>query len=298
MSQEQINVIKDTIEVVENNIKQISDLEKLSEDIAISKYHLHRLFRSITGKSLMTYVRKRKLTLSLQELMDTDLKVIDIASEYKFEYEQSYIRAFRQMFHMTPAQFRKNPCQLSIEQKIDINTLDDIGQGIIIQPHMVIEPSFHLQGIQSEIVHAENYEHMTTNQLAEKFWSEYRMNIPNRKNEDIYYGLVRYRENSRYSNDYATCIETSVLNAIEPPYVHYTIPTNEYAVFRYIGLHNPHKTTFKTIIDVYRYIDEWMERTSYRQPNPYHFEKMDLLACSDDYCEMDFYMPITANTAK
>lgn len=293
MSNGQINIIKDTIELVEKNMKEISNLEQLSDEMAISKYHLHRIFRSITGKSLMSYIRNRKLTLSLQDLINTNLNVIDIANEYRFDYEQSYIRAFKQMFEVTPSQFRRNPRQLTIEQKIDINIFENIGEGVVIKPHMVIEPLFYLQGIQAEIIHEDNYLNMTTNQLAEEFWTDYRMNIPNRKNENTYYGLVRYRENSEYSNDYATCIETTVLNPISAPYVQYTISTSEYAVFRYIGLHNPHKITFKTLLDLYNYIDNWLAHTSYKQLHSYHFEKMDFSICDDNYCEMDIYIPIT-----
>ncbi len=294
MGEEKLNLIKDTIEIIEANIKQLTDLDQLSGEIGLSKYHLHRLFRSITGKSLMNYVRKRKLSLSLHELLYTDLKVIDIASEYKFEYEQSYIRAFKQMFLMTPSQYRKHHCQLIIEQKIDTNSLEDIGQGILVRPYMVMEPKFYVQGLQAEIVHSENYLKKTTNQLAETFFRDYHSKVPNRVNENTYIGLVRYRDNQEYSNDYVACVETKVINPIQKPFVQYTIPTAEYAVFRYIGLHNPHEISMQTLCDLYQYIDNWMIDTAYTHPYPYHYEKMNLLVCSDDYCEMDIYMPIAS----
>lgn len=43
----------------------------------------------------MEYVQSRKLTSSLNELLSTNMRIIDIGLNYGFDYEQSYIRAFR-----------------------------------------------------------------------------------------------------------------------------------------------------------------------------------------------------------
>ena len=129
MNNDQISSIKNTIENIEREIKNDINLDQLSNEVGISKYHLHRLFKSLTDKSLMSYVRGRKLSCSLNDLSNTDLNIIDIANEYHFEHEQSYIRAFKQQFNMTPSQYRKSKCEILIEPKIDINHMhrrDDI----------------------------------------------------------------------------------------------------------------------------------------------------------------------------
>jgi AraC family transcriptional regulator len=123
MNDNQFSAIENTIETIEKEIKNFLNLDRLSEEAGISKYHLHRLFKSITEKSLMSYVRDRKLSLSLTDLINTNLNIIDIANEYQFKHEQSYIRAFKQKFNITPAQYRKIQCEMPIEQKIDINYL-------------------------------------------------------------------------------------------------------------------------------------------------------------------------------
>ncbi len=292
MNSYQFTAIEYAIQIIDQDIKQILDLDKISREVGLSKYHLHRLFRSITGKPLMSYVRGRKLSASLKELIDTDLNIIDISNEYQFEHEQSYIRAFKQMFDITPAQYRKSKAEIPIQQKIDTNNLNNVGQGLIIEPRMCMKPRFYIQGIMAEIVHEKNLTDRDTNKLAEKFQDVYLPAVENKVDDEVYIGYVSYTQNPGYSNYYMPSVEVSKLNQVDLPFVTVEIPTNDYAVFRYIGLHSPYDVTFATLRDLYEYINCWKSDTSYMQAAPYHFERMNLRTCSRTYCEMDIYVPI------
>lgn len=294
MNKEQFEAIKDAIYIIDKDIKRELDLDSISKKVGISKYHLHRLFKSITGKPLMSYVRGRRLSLSIKELLGTDLKIIDISNEYHFEHEQSYIRAFKQMFHITPAQYRKQKQELPIEQRVDTNFLSSIGQGILVQPRMCLKPGFFIKGLRSQIVHEKNLVDMDTNRQAELFEKEYLPYIDNAVDKNVYIGYTSYTDNHSYSNFYTSSIEVEGTEKTEPLLTVHKIPTNEYAVFRYIGLHSPYEVTFATLRDLYLYIGQWKLDTSYVQSNPYHFERMDLKVCGKKYCEMDIYVPIKA----
>ena len=74
-----LQVTEKVMEFIEGHLKEKITLEGISESVNISKYHLHRLFKAITGKRLMDYVRGRKLAMSIQDLSETDLRIIDIA---------------------------------------------------------------------------------------------------------------------------------------------------------------------------------------------------------------------------
>ena len=295
MKDKTINVVKRVIDIIDERATTPIDLDQLADEIGLSKYHLHRLFRSITNKSLMTYVRDRRLSLSITKLLNSDWNIIDIATEYQFGYEPSYIRAFKNKFHVTPAQYRRRQMELPIEQKLDLNMLHDIEEGLVMEPRMCVKPRFCIQGLESEIVHADNLEHMTTNQQAEEVWAKYLPTMKNVINKDIYIGLVRYTEQEEYSNYYVSGTEVQLGTSCKTPIVSYEIEPYEYAVFRYIGMHSPHNITFQSLFDMYRVIDDWKLRTSYCQAAPFHFERMNLRICSEDYCEMDIYIPICLN---
>jgi AraC family transcriptional regulator len=288
----QISLIENIIEYIENNLEFPLTSEDISREAGLSKFHLQRLFKALVNNSLISYVRGRRLSVSIHDLLYTDTNIIDIAIKYQFEYEQSYIRAFEKQFHITPAKYRKARYELPIIQKLDINTITAIEQGMILQPKMVIKPQFYIQGIKEEIFHEHNLVEFTTNKLAMLFKEKYLSLIPNRINEHIYLAIIEYRPKRLISNYYIPCIETTVLNPVEDPFVSYTIPMQEYAVFKYIGFHAPEEITFKTIEDFYSHIMIWKGNSNYKKEQPYHFERIDLSICSDSYCEMDIYIPI------
>jgi len=288
----QVSTIEFTVDTIEKHLDKPLNLDELAKLVGISKYHLIRLFKSIADKSLMSYVRARRLSISLTDLIHTDMNILDIAMKYQFEYEQSYIRAFQNQFHLTPARYRRLKPEILIEHKIDLPTLKNIGQGFVLQPKIVIRPLFHVQGIKKEIIHSENLSSCTTNKLAMLFHEKYFPLIPNRMKEHIYLAMILYSDNPAIRNDYMPCVETSILNETSPPFHSYTIPLQKYAVFRYVGLHAPTEVTYKTLYDLYYYTDRYMESNhSFKKLQPYHFEHMDLTVCSSTYCEMDLYYP-------
>ncbi|MBH1940415.1 helix-turn-helix domain-containing protein [Mobilitalea sibirica] len=292
MNSNQISKLEYTIETIEKHMDQPLNLNDLSKKVGLSKFHLQRLFKALVDKSLMAYIRGRRLSNSLHDLLHTNMNILDIAVKYQFDYEQSFIRAFQNRFHITPAKYRKLRHELPIEQKIDITTLTGIEQGFIIQPRMVIKPGFYIQGIMDEIFHEQNMIELTTNRLAMLFHKEYLPIVPNKVHEHVYLAIVEYRPVSTISNDYIPCVETSIINTVNPPFVTRTIPSQEYAVFRYVGFHSPYELTYKTMKEFYDYTDYWVMSTKLKQAQNYHFERMDLSICREDYCEMDIYIPI------
>ncbi len=285
-------LINDAVALIEDNLKTSLSLDEIAHKLSISKYHFHRIFRAITGKPLMTYVRERKLTNSLEDLLNDQLKIIDIALEYHFEYEQSYERAFKQLFGLTPTDFRQNSCELPIIPPIDTTLLSEISMGILSPPWYCTKSRFHLAGIRTLINHQENYDYSTANTKALDFYYNQRNRLKNTVQEHIYYGLITYYDN--YSEDfYMPSIEVSVPFENDPFFTCQTIERSNYAVFRYIGLHSPEELTIKLLHEVYDLIDSiWLPKTSLLPQRGYHFERINQRICRKDYCEADIYMPI------
>ena len=100
-------LLENVLNKVENDLKRDLSAETLSETFNLSSVHLQRLFRFSFDLTIADYVRSRRLTESTEDLLKSDLNIIDIALEYGFQYEQSYIRAFKREFGLTPGQFRK-----------------------------------------------------------------------------------------------------------------------------------------------------------------------------------------------
>jgi len=87
----------------------------LAKKNSLSEGHLRRLFRYSFKQTITNYIRSRKLKASLDDLLKSNSNVLDIALKYDFEYEQSFIRAFKREFGITPGDFRKLNEQYSIK---------------------------------------------------------------------------------------------------------------------------------------------------------------------------------------
>ncbi len=231
MQNEVYPAIAEVVEFIERNIKIPINLDDIVAHVNISKYHLHRLFKALTGYSLIAYVRGRKLSLSLSELLQTNYSIIEIAYEYGFEYEQSYIRAFKAHYHITPNHVRKSQPTLEIVQKLDMKSMLSVARGLIYKPMFMVKPQFYLAGIECDINHADNFKNSTANKQALKF-QRYIKHIDFAVNPNVYYGYVRYSDCPEIHNFYMPSIEVSQSNTTNPNLSVQTIPTSEYAVFK------------------------------------------------------------------
>ena len=110
--------IQNSVDFIEDNLQEDLSVSDIAVASCYSKYHFQRLFNSITGTSVMEYVRRRRLSVAAYEMCRGDKRVIDIANDYSFGYEQTFIRAFRREFGMTPSKFRREKCNVRIFLKL------------------------------------------------------------------------------------------------------------------------------------------------------------------------------------
>jgi len=93
---------------IEEGIREGINSDILAEEYSLSEGHLRKLFRLAFKRSLGRYIRSRRLAASLDDLLKMDSNILDIALDYGFCYEQSYIGAFKREFGITPGNLRKS----------------------------------------------------------------------------------------------------------------------------------------------------------------------------------------------
>ncbi|MFV0945213.1 helix-turn-helix domain-containing protein [Bacillus pacificus] len=98
MHEEYKEIIKKSIEYIENHLHEELTTERVASYSAVSMYHFHRIFQSYIGMSVTDYIRKRRLTHAAQALVSTERAVIDIAMQYGFSSQEAFTRAFKRMF--------------------------------------------------------------------------------------------------------------------------------------------------------------------------------------------------------
>jgi AraC-like DNA-binding protein len=90
------------IEYIEENLQEELALKEVAARAFASLYHFHRLFRALVGQSLKEYIRCRRLVLAARELVTTRRSVTEIALSYRYSAPESFLRAFKGLFAVTP----------------------------------------------------------------------------------------------------------------------------------------------------------------------------------------------------
>jgi AraC-like DNA-binding protein len=78
-------------------------------------YHpsaLRRFFREELNLTLKSYVNSKRIEKAKELLLNTDLKIQDIALQVGYMHTQSFIAFFRQAVHCTPVEYRRQPERL------------------------------------------------------------------------------------------------------------------------------------------------------------------------------------------
>lgn len=99
--------LQKTLDYIEEHIKEDISLEKLASLCFYSTHHYHRVFQSVIGIPVTDYIRKRKLSVAASEIIETDNKIIDISLDYGFNSHETFSRAFKRIFDITPNAYRK-----------------------------------------------------------------------------------------------------------------------------------------------------------------------------------------------
>lgn len=123
------------IEKIEENLKEKINYKDLAKIIGTSSYTLQRIFVFLTGITLTEYIRKRRLSRAAEELLSTDIKIIDLAIKYQYDSPISFSNAFKKMHGISPQNLRKNRLTIKafpkIEFKPTIETIEELEYRII-----------------------------------------------------------------------------------------------------------------------------------------------------------------------
>lgn len=102
-----IESIQKAINYIEEHLHETITMEQIAQEVNASVFHFQRTFSILTDMSIADYIRRRRLTLAAQELINTNSKVIDIAYKYGYDSPEAFTKAFRKQHNVTPSEVRK-----------------------------------------------------------------------------------------------------------------------------------------------------------------------------------------------
>lgn len=263
------------IEYIEKNIHDVITLEALEYESGLSKFQLTRLFIKLCGYSPIDYIRRRKLSKSIPDLYNRK-KILDIAIEYGFEHEQSYIRAFRSVFNLSPTQLRKSKQAVTLMEPPALNDIKIYSDGFLLNPEVKFLSDM-------EFVGEEKYYNYKDNNI----YGKPLLDGLEQHKSGVFTGICIPCGSGTFTHKYISCHDKPKQNLVT-----YTIPKGKYAIFNYTGFHglgSKEAHMLRTLM--YIIINSWTYQNKIHWKE--HFiEQVNSSLIEENYFELDIMIPI------
>lgn len=106
-SQKNLEKIKDIINYIEFKYKDNLSLTELSQHFGYTPQYFSSFFNANMNQNFQNYYDNLRVNKSLEALANSDLPIEDVANLSGFADYRSYIRAFKNIFNLTPSEFKK-----------------------------------------------------------------------------------------------------------------------------------------------------------------------------------------------
>jgi AraC-like DNA-binding protein/predicted transcriptional regulator YdeE len=140
------------INFIEAHLEVDFALDDVAKAAGMSCWHFQRIFKALTQETLKTYIRSRRFSRALGLLKDTDLPLLDIALASGFQTHESFTRAFKDCFRITPNHYRKAGHALQFVKKaqFDADYLSHVHHHhVSLEPVIEQRPALRLVGLRT-----------------------------------------------------------------------------------------------------------------------------------------------------
>lgn len=105
-----IELLTDALEFIENNLTNDMKTSDIADACYCSKSNLEKLFRRINNISIHDYIVRRRMMKAAQIIYNNpNRNLLEIGMQYGYSSNEAFTRAFKQVWHCTPTEFRKQP---------------------------------------------------------------------------------------------------------------------------------------------------------------------------------------------
>lgn len=93
---------------VHDHLDEPLDLNRLADVAHLSSFHWHRVYHALHGETLAATVRRLRLHRATGYLANTAMPVAQVARRCGYSNAQSFARAFKGLYDMSPLQYRQH----------------------------------------------------------------------------------------------------------------------------------------------------------------------------------------------
>jgi len=104
---EWIKKLNESIGYIEQNLKNEIEYDQILKICACSLPKFQQMFSMICGVPVSEYIRNRRMTIASYELINTSIKIIDLAMQLGYDSPESFTRAYQAFHGVSPSVTRK-----------------------------------------------------------------------------------------------------------------------------------------------------------------------------------------------
>jgi AraC family transcriptional regulator len=227
------------IDYIETNLEHDIESADVARHAGISHWHFQRIFKGLTNETLKTYIRSRRFTQALEKLANTDERVLDIAFSAGFDSQESFTRAFKKAFSVTPAHYRKHANAFAFMHKVrfDADYLNHIHGGLSLEPEIYDQPEMFVVGMRTRFFGVDSEKNNMAQNLP-RLWASFlpRLEeVPYRILEGGY-GVIQQTAARADELEYWAAVPVTQVDSLPRGLMSLRVPASRYARFAHRGL--------------------------------------------------------------
>lgn len=226
------------IDYIEANLEFDIQSADVARHAGMSQWHFQRIFKALTNETLMTYIRSRRFSQSLEKLASSQERVLDIALSAGFDTQESFTRAFKKAFSVTPAHYRKHAGVFAFMRKVrfDADNLEHIHTNLTLKPEVYEQPELHLVGMCTRFFGIDSEKNNMARKLPQ-LWDAFlpRLSDISHRILDGCYGVVQQTATNSDELEYWAVAPVSQIDVLPERLLSLHIPAARYARFAHKG---------------------------------------------------------------
>ncbi len=150
--------IERAVDFIEENLTKKLTVGIIAQTACFSKYHFIRVFKAVTGETVGSYLRRRRISRSSKDLINSSRSILSIALDYQFESQEAYSRSFKKVYHTSPGKYRKlNNDQIAYGRaKLRVERLNHLKSKLTMKPKIMEIERKNLVGMSAKTTISNN----------------------------------------------------------------------------------------------------------------------------------------------
>ena len=231
--------VQQGVDYIEAHLEGPLPLADVAQAAGLSQWHFQRIFKSITGETVMTYIRARRLAGAMEALAHSDLRILDVALLAGFQSQEAFARAFKRSFGLSPTQYRRFGSGGRFVKKLQVDEeyLKHVAQRLTRTPEIVQHPARQMVGLRTHFFGRDSDKNNVGERLP-PLWAAFMARIheiPHARPE-VCYGVVVPEGSDHDGLVYHAAVEVEAAAPLPAGFVAVEVPSGTYASFAHRGV--------------------------------------------------------------